>query len=222
MTLTIGRPIWQLENAVGESSYFSGFVSKTKLAAENQTARDKIQQLEAEVLNEQMLKNENDQLKNILAYKATSSKMILTSILRWPPSSPYDTLIVDKGENEEVKVGARVFASGNLALGEVAETHQESSMVRLFSATGEKWQVSIVGSSTLAATALGRGGSNFLISLPAGSPVEINDLVILPGSAPVILGKVEKIETLANDSFMSVFFKLPVNIQSLRYLEIVQ
>lgn len=217
----IGRPVWQVRNSITQSSFWSGFSSKVRLAKDNQEELQKIQELEVLALDQEALRHENDELKSILNYKDTVSKRILSSILLYPPSSPYDTLIVNRGEKDGVRVGATVFALGNLAIGAVAEVHSDSATVRLFSSPGEKRQVLVTGpTTTTAALAEGRGGGNFILSLPAGTPVEAGDPVLIPGTPPIILGKIEKTETLPNDSFMTVFFKSPVNIQSLRYLEI--
>ncbi|HZS42943.1 MAG TPA: rod shape-determining protein MreC [Candidatus Paceibacterota bacterium] len=214
----IGVPVWKATSAVGQSTFWSGFRSKEKLAAENQKLLDEVNRLQAEANLKQTVIDENNSLKEILGRKG-NQKLIAATILVWPPQSPYDTMVVDAGVNEGVKSGQMVLAYGNLAVGQIASVSADTSVVRLFSAPGSSNQV-IVGTSTKA-TATGAGGENLQLTLPVGTPINKGDPVLLGGLNPILLGNIEAIEAPPNGSFETLYFKLPVNINTLRMLEIV-
>ncbi len=218
IVVAIGRPIWPIINSIESSNILAGFKSKTNLEAENQDLREKLINLQNKQISVDALENENASLKDILGRK-NNQKLLLGAILVWPPYSPYDTLIIDVGAENGVKVGEMVLASGDLAVGQIAAIYNSTSVVRLFSSGGEKHQV-IIGTSTKA-EAVGKGGENFQLSLPAGTLINIGDTVQWPGPNPLILGNIEAVDTPNNSSFLQAYFKLPVNLATINYLEVV-
>lgn len=70
------------------------------------------------------------------------------------------------------------------------------------------------------AIAEGRGGGNFYIKLPKNVTVQVGDPVILSDRHTILLGAVEKIDSDPGGTYSYIYFKSPINIQTIRYVQI--
>ena len=145
--------------------------------------------------------------------------MTLAVILAKPNQSPYDTLVIDVGTEQNLEVGDMVFAFGNVPIGRVSDVNQSSSKVVLFSSSGEKIQV-LVGDISMEIS--GRGGGNFEMVLPRDIILQKGDSAILPGIMPYVVGIVETIISDPRDSFQKALLTSPVNIQELKFVEVAK
>jgi len=204
----------KLSNAV----YF--FSSKKALLLENENLKSQLDQMSAKVANYNSILDENSQMKEILG-RANEKAMTLAGILSKPNQSVYDTLIIDAGINQNIFVGQRVFAFGNVSIGRIAEVYANSSKVILFSNPGEKTDV-IIPSKNIFMQAIGRGGGNFEMILPRDFVLEKGNEVVLPGITPYVLGIVQSILSDPRDSFQKALLVSPVNIQELKFVEVEQ
>ncbi len=164
-----------------------------------------------------------DNLPEILICPSFSLQRV--PIISRPPQSPYDILIIDAGSDNEVKAGMLVTAYGNVLLGYVAEVFPTISKVKLISFSNEETNVLIesagIGTSTaVSAIAIGRGGENLEIKLPSSIAINSGDQVKTMGAFPFIAGTIEKVEINLSDPFQKLLFRLPVNIQELKYVMI--
>jgi len=214
------RPVLVLGNNIGEkfSNVGSVFRSKKSLTLENESLKSQILESQADRANYASVLDENLKLKEILG-RAEGKNMILAGILSKPNRSLYDTLIIDAGTNQGIIVGQRVFAFGNVFIGQVAEADSNSSKVVLFSNPGEKTEVVISGKDVFM-QAIGRGGGNFEMILPRDFILDIGTEVDLPGITPYILGNVATIISDPRDSFQKALLVSPVNIQELKFVQI--
>lgn len=145
------------------------------------------------------------------------SEVLLGHVLTLPPQSFYDTLIIDMGSQQGVHVGKKVYAGNQILLGEVVEVNARTSKIKLFSSPNQKYDVIIgVASSTVRATATGRGGGMFEALVPRESRVEVGNMVTVPELSTVEYGKVVHILTDPARAFDSVLFQSPIPLQSLR------
>ncbi|MEX2368807.1 MAG: rod shape-determining protein MreC [Candidatus Paceibacterota bacterium] len=92
-----------------------------------------------------------------------------------PPQSPYDTLILNIGSREGVKLGAAVWWPPGVYLGEVAEVDKHTSVVELVSAPGVQHSVFI---ADLPATTVGQGGDGLYAELPDNLSIPVGTAVI--------------------------------------------
>lgn len=222
---TIFRPVLALKGGLG--SVFSGlgaaFSFKSSLLDENEELKLKLKEMEATLLGHNSILEENLQMKDILGRKAEPASQrgnfILSAILAKPNRSPYDTMIIDVGESSGVKVGDKVFALGNIPIGQVALVYPRSSKVILFSTSGVKTEVSINGRNVILEI-VGRGGGNFEMILPRDFVLEPGSVVTLPGIFPYVVAKVETAISDPRDSFTKALLVSPVNVQELRFVEI--
>jgi cell shape-determining protein MreC len=205
----IFRPVFLLGNNVGSKldnlgSYFS---FKNSLFLQNEELKTK--------LNENELRMSN--YKEVLGRNTENKNFILSAILAKPNRSIYDTLVIDAGSLNEVKIGDLVFALGNIPIGRVSEIFPNSSKVVLFSSPREKTQA-IINDSFLEIT--GRGGGNFEIILPRDFKLEKGTPVLMPGMDSYVLAVAETIISDPRNPFTEALLVSPVNIQELKFVQI--
>lgn len=217
-----GSLLWRAENSVG--SFFSGNIgvlnSKKSLLNENGLLKEQIDMQKEEYALLDILKKENNDLKNILNRNKSGQKFLLGAVLVKPFLSPYDTIITDIGTADGVKVGDQVLADGNIYLGYVSEVYDKTSKVVLYSSPGEKVKV-LIGEGNIEKEAVGLGNGNFSVELPREVDVKEGDLIVIPSISSNIFGVVEKVEFKESDSFQDVLFKNPVNIAELKWIEVL-
>ena len=220
----IFRPVLIVGNNVGGklSNISSFFRSKNSLLAENENLKSRLTQREADMSAYNSIVDENNQMKEILGRKNEKVSMVLAAILEKPNQSPYDTLVIDTGTREGVKVGETVFALGNVPIGRIAEVYSSTSKVILFSSPGEKKEVVISGSKSAFFQLVGRGGGNFETILPRDFSIDKGTEASLPGITPYVVGVVQTIISDPRDAFTKALLTSPVNIFELKFVEIKQ
>lgn len=227
----IFRPVLVLGNSVGEkfNALGSYFASKNSLSLENENLKSQILESEADRANYASVVADNVSLKEILGRKEVKINMVLSAILSKPNQSLYDTLVIDVGTNQGIKVGNTVFAFGNVPIGRIDMVYPDSSKVVLFSNNEEKNQVVVGSKSASTRTSLGgniymeivgRGGGNFEMVIPRDLTLQKGDLVTLPGITPYVVGVVETVISDPRDPFVKALLTSPVNIQELKFVEV--
>jgi len=218
---TILSPIWSTTNSIrNTSSQIKGFfVRNEKFVDENRELNERIKNLESIIFIENEHLSENKQLKAIVGRQVEGKKMLLATILVRPAQTPYDVLIIDVGEKNEVLIDQKVFIDGNIILGEIIEVGKRISKVRLYSSWGTEIPI-IIGERDIAAIARGRGGANFILELPRDATVEVGDSVLVPGINLSILGVVGVIEKDPEQAKQKIYFRSPINVNSRRWVEI--
>ena len=95
----VGRPIWETENFIsqGFSNIDYLFKTKTSISTENHNLIEEISSLRTTMTDYQILKSDNDQLKEMLGRLPEKNNFVLGNILTKPNHSPYDTVIIDVG-----------------------------------------------------------------------------------------------------------------------------
>jgi cell shape-determining protein MreC len=217
------RPIVKLGNNIGDNFKSAGsyFYSKRALLAENEDLKTKLSEQGAEMANYKSILDENQKLKEILGRSITENQIIVSAILSKPNFSPYDTLLIDVGLQEGVTTGDRIFAFGNIPIGRVAEVYKNSSKVVLYSSPGEKTEIIISGGDILMQI-VGRGGGNFEMILPRDFILTKSAEVHLPGINPYVVAVVETVISDPRDAFTKALLVSPVNIQELKFVQVVK
>ncbi|MFA6177342.1 MAG: rod shape-determining protein MreC [Candidatus Paceibacterota bacterium] len=215
------RPVFIVGKNIGEKfgSLGAYFYFKNSLSLENQNLKTQISESAADRANYFSVVDENNKLKEILGRKNEKVRMVLAVILTKPNQSVYDTLIIDAGTAQGIKIGNKVFAYGNMPIGRVDLVYDSSSRVILFSNAGEKTQGVIAGKDIFMEL-VGRGGCNFEIILPRDFVLQKGDQVIMPGINPYVLAVVETIISDPRDPFIKALLSSPVNIQELKFVEV--
>jgi cell shape-determining protein MreC len=215
----IAYPLWKGEEAamVGGERIF---MSKKDLAEENRQLRAKLMELEEKTVYAVQIERENTELKEIL-HRTSAKNALLAVILEKPPRTPYDTLIIDVGEKENITVGSKVTIGGNILIGQVAEVNGPTSKVRLYSTAGEKVDVRI-GPSHIDTVATGRGHGDYEATLPREVKIAVGDHVVAPAITPLVFGNVVSIISDPASPFEKILFQVPFNLAELNFVEVLR
>jgi len=227
VVLTLARPFWSLGASGLEttSRFKQFFITKTKLINENERLQQNLTQLMAIEIERARLATDNAALRAILNYQSATSSVTRTAarILTRASQSPLDAITADVGQEtvrQPFVVGDLVVGAGNVALGQVIAIANRTVKIELYSSWGSKFDV-LVGLGRVPAQAKGRGSGNFAISLPRDLAVKINDPVfVIRGENEYVLGIVKIIERDPSDAFQEIFFRSPLNLELLSWVEI--
>jgi cell shape-determining protein MreC len=204
-------------------AYFS---SKRSLYEENEELSQKLQARDAERSDYDILARENESLKKILWRLPENKNLVLAAILGKPNRSPYDTLLIDLGEEAGVTEGNMVYAYGDIPLGRIASVTSDTGKVTLFSSPGEKTEVAVPSSlrdthnGGIFWEVTGRGGGNFEMILPRDFILNKGDAVVLPGIATKTVAVAETVLSDPRSPWKTALLKSPVNIQEIKFVQV--
>lgn len=172
----------------------------------------------AAVADRDALYQETLDLKARLGRTDAPPVRVLAAVLSRPPASPYDTLLVDAGSEHGVVRGDVVSGGGTVVVGSVTEVFDRTARVTLYSAPGSTHEGLLGG--TLPVSVEGQGGGSMRAQVPAGTEVAVDDLVVLPGIAGGLSARVSHVERGTSESYITIYFRLPMDFFGLRYVEV--
>ena len=218
----IATPMFKAERFLGDGIYSvsAAWREKEGLFKENRGLEEQIEEYKTKLLLVNSLIEENRLLKERLGRGEDPRNSMLAVVLSKPNRTPYDTLLIDVGREDGVESGDAVRAYDDVIIGVVADLTERSSIVKLFSSPGEEIHVTL-GSENIATVARGAGGGNFEAELPRGVDVLPGDVVSFPSISEEIAGVVERIEAYPADAYQTILFKSPVNLFTLKYVEVL-
>lgn len=195
------------------------FKKKKELESENIFLKQKLNGLQVEEEFSRFFEEENLRLKELF-YFNQKRDLLISSVLLRPGYGVYNSLVIDSGLDNGVKNGMLAIALDNVFLGHVFEVTSQISKVKMVSFPGEETNVFI--GNKISAIAVGLGGENMEIVLPRDVDIEKGDIITTLGTAPLFLGAVEEVIKDPANPFQRIVFRLPVNIQELRYVFLVK
>lgn len=213
-------PLWRGgdNSAQYAATFFSLLQSKQDLVKENRELKERVSEMRTKEVVAKELRAENNRLKSLLD-RSGGRDAIGAVILAHPPQSPYDTLVVDVGREHDVQTGDRVYAHGDISIGEIVAVNKRSSIVELFSTQGRITEVRI-GPEAISGSAEGQGGQNFLISLPRDISIEEGAVISAPDIGVSVLGVVSHVAKDENSPFQKILFTSPVHVQNISWVTI--
>ncbi len=220
---TIARPFWRSADTVNVAIDGSTNIIKSKktLEKDNYNLNARVSELELAMLDYQLLKKDNEDLKLLLSRKTEKEEFILGTILTKPNRSPYDTIVLDVGADHNLSVGQLVFANAQVPIGRVFEVYNKSCLVKLYSTAGVVTEAQIEGSNA-SIELTGRGGGNFEIMVPHDMEVVSGTNVIIPNINSRIVAIVADIVSDPRDPLKKVILRSPVNIQDLKWVQVLK
>lgn len=216
---TISRPLWFVRDGITRSvSNIKGyFVFKNSLISENSSLKDEVANLKLKEIDYGVLSKEFEDLKNQLGRKGENFPSIVSRVLSKPPSSPYDTLVIDVGSSDGVSLGNKVYISDNIIIGSVKNVTPHTSLVGLFSTGGNEQEATL--SRTGASFVLkGLGGADLELEVPKDTDIVWGDVFLYPKFSPSMIGSVYYIDTNSQSSFKKIYIRIPGNIFSIKYV----
>jgi len=158
----VQSPVSGASSATGD--FFRSFYELRAAQEENVILKQRVEQLEFEVLRRTQLTDENDRLKALLDLKDESSYKILPArIISRDPTTWFDTMIVNRGSLDGVKLNNPVVSGGGL-VGRVTAVSPLSSQVSLISKSrvGVGAIIGELGSSNAIGVVSGDGRREYL------------------------------------------------------------
>lgn len=218
LTRNLFSPLWKIKESIFQSDSLEGtFRTQSSIIAENEKLETELARAKLDLLSFDALRKENEAMRQALG-ALSNKEVVWADIIARPPVSLYDTFVITH-QSTKLVLGQKVLAYGTIPIGEVVEVGKSTALVRLYSASGNKFSV-LLGGSGETAEVLGVGGGNFEIRIPKSVPVKVSDKIHLPGSTNV-LGIVEAVLEQDSDSFKTVFVRSPVNIFKITAVEIL-
>jgi cell shape-determining protein MreC len=195
--------------------------SKKAVLAENEDLKNKIEGYQAQTLELQMIRNENTKLRAELSYAQSLKNFIGAQILAKPSQSLFNSLVIDQGKDAGIQVGQLVVTQGTIGLGKVVSVTSKTATVELFS--GPQFSGDLVmKNQNITVPAIGKGSGNFEIHIPREIKVIDGDILAFPESPDLAIGVVKTIIFDPRDPFQTVLARTPVNVQELRFVEVIQ
>lgn len=174
----VQSPVTTVTSSV--SGYFGSIADLRGAAGENQELKERVQELEVEIIGKSELTAENERLRQLLNLKEQSKINVLTArIIGRDPSVWFDSSIVDRGSLDGVKLNMPVVTNGGL-VGRVTAVGPLTSQVDLI--TRDKSGVGTVVGEI--------GGSNALGVVMGTSKSNVVEMRYVPGSVEVQPGQI--------------------------------
>lgn len=158
----VQSPVASISSAT--SDFFRSFYELRAARDENVVLKQRVEQLEFEVLRRTQLTDENDRLRALLNLKNESSYKVLPArIISRDPSTWFDTVLVNRGSLDGVKLNSPVV-SGDGLVGRVTAVSPLSSQVSLISKSraGVGAMIGELGTSNAIGVVSGDGRREYL------------------------------------------------------------
>lgn len=214
----ISRPFWSISGTIVKpiSIFKDFFVLKSSIISENLSLRDEIMSLRLREIDYNVISKENEDLKSELG-RVSNNTTILSNVLSKPPNSLYDTFIIDVGSLHGIMLGNKVYLSNRIIIGTIASVTSYTSIVKLFSSSGEK-QETTLSRTGASFEIIGKGGANFQVEVPKDTDIVFGDSFIYSGISSSIIGNVYYIDTNSQSSFKTIYLRTPGNVFSTNHV----
>lgn len=195
------------------------FVPKRTLIKENEKLRSEVDVLSTRLLDYQIIKDENNDLKQFIGGFENIESFKVGRVVSRPPVTFYDTVLLDIGEDDGVFVGASVYINNNIIIGNVLEVYKNTSLVSLYTSPKTETKGILIPSNT-EITLIGRGGGSYEANIPRDLTIEEGSIVTFPGKENDILAIALSNISDPRDSLNTVLFRSPVNYNNIRFVGI--
>ncbi len=193
------------------------FNSKQSLIKKILALQSEIDANKASLISLDALDKENQKLKSELGRDISGHKGVMARVIVPPNRSLYDTLTLDIGHEEGAFVGQNVYAFDSIALGTISDTKAHSSTVLLYSSPNRETVGSVSGSD-LTVTLIGRGAGEYEVRMPRDIVFEQGGVITEQTLKLNTIAVIQKIVTDPRDPFQRLLAKVPVNLQTLKYV----
>lgn len=194
--------------------------SYVALKTENDQLHEEVALAGLAIRQSEALVLENRELREELSLRDSEGPSVRAAILRRPPETRYDTLLIAAGKNEGVEPEYRISA-GAAFLGRVVTVGKHVSSVVLASAPGEETHAFLLhGTSTHPARLTGLGQGAFESAVPRTVPVAAGDSVFVFTDVWEVVGVVASVKDTPTDALLRITVLSPVNMWHLRSVDV--
>ncbi len=191
------------------------FTNKNYLISENENLRMQIEELEDNIKS---LKETEYRYKEIMDISSSSDKYIYKEIVTKPPFSPFDILIIKTADQIHLK--SLVFYKDTL-IGQVSKMDSGLAQIDMFSSSKTEHNFYIERTSN-PVSVFGMGAGNFYAKVPKDFDIKNGDILVNDLSLRYKIAKVLNVDSDPNMSFKDVYFKIPVSLYSISFVNILK
>ena len=182
-------PVFRISDSITLQSHtlFNSFGNVAQLSLQNEKLTNENASL---ALQNQVLIKKVESISGLVR----NEQEIIAGVVARPPTSPYDTLVLNAGSVAGVTLGMEAFGDSGVPLGAVSSVLSDFSRVTLFSAPGiitNGWVG--LGNIPLIIKGAGAGVMNASIARLAG--IVEGDTVFAPGPGMLPIGSVVLVES---------------------------
>lgn len=215
---------WVVEGTGGS---VSGYIALRGAHEEAAQCRAELSQSKAEINALEQARIENERLRGLLAYTETTLEAdIMARVVGVNAIPNFLSIRLDRGENHGVRVGMPVVTSDGV-VGQVVRSVDYSADVMLLSDASSRIGV-IVQRTGSRATAAGNGGRGTLSLENAlrGDELVEGDVIVTSGVDGIfphglVVGKVEQVQRLPSNLFLTASVRPAVNVRRLQEVLII-
>lgn len=222
----IGRGLMFLSNKINEWYYDR----KTKNELEKEI-KDLQNQLIIELNNRAkiaLLEEENQFLRDQLQFiKNDQYKPLIGHLISKNSKESINTIIIDKGDKDGVKIGYPVVAGNGVIIGKIIKTSNYTSVALLINDHNSSLAASIINAEKTIGLVKGEYGLGVRMELiPQTENLKEGDLVITSGiedNIPrgLIIGTIEKVFGDEEEIFKQAVIRLPINFNKIYEVNIL-
>lgn len=195
--------------------------SKRALLVENESLRAQITERESREAYVRVIEDENESLREILSYHAEKPEPHIAGVIGKPSENLYNRLLLDRGTNAGIFEGNHVGLQGTILLGTIVSVSANSAIVELYSSPSTSVN-GMLRTQGIPIPVRGNGGGNFEIEVPRDITVADGDVITLADRPDMVIAVVKSVVFDPRDPFQTVLARTPVNVQELKYVEVIQ
>lgn len=205
---------------------FRIFFSINELSRENNELKFKNAELEAQLAKLADVETENITLRSDLNFQKQRAdlKLAPAEVISFSPTGQYQAFVINRGEEDGVKVGQAVVSNGFL-IGKLNKVDKHSSEVWLITNPNLLTPIILTKSQTVGILS---GGIRGLVAenIPLDTDVSVGESIVtssLEGVYPsgIAIGKVEEIISRKEDIFISLRISSPIKFGNLTVVFVV-
>lgn len=196
--------------------YLPGLVSDRKdLLEENRNLYEEMEKLRLELADYETVAEENERLYIELGLKP-KTEFVGAKIVGKPPQAPLDSILIDRGGADGIKIGDIVLASDRAMIGRIAKISDNNSIVALSSISGFVLY-GYVERTGEPISAEGVGGG-IRSRVPIDFDITREDKIVFEGSRVFLAARVASVEDDRVAGFKEVFLSLPASVAKIRFV----
>ncbi len=218
---SVGVPLWKTQNKISENISDNTYLVRTKKSvfSENEILKTRNDELVLSMMDYDLLKKENEELRSLLGRVNQKGSVVLGTIVAKPNKSLYDTILIDIGSDHGINIGDVVWSGMEFPIGKITTVNPDNSIATLFSSAGWVTSAQIDGTNT-SVDLVGRGGNNFEINVPHDLMVPNGSFVIAPQMNSKIVAIVVDVISDPHEPMNKIILKSPINVQDLKWVQV--
>ena len=214
----------------GVANYFQRISSLRTAQSENDVLKQKIQELEVELQSKESLTVEAQRLRSLLELKEqTDFKIKSAQIIGRDPSAWFDTMIINRGSSDGVRLNMPIVSKGGL-VGRVSAVSFLTAQIYLITKekVSEGGIIGELGTSNALGVISGTGKKELLEMgyVPGSVEVKVGDSVYTTGQegiypAGLKIGEIVEVRTGSATVPQQIFIKPSANFSSLEEVAVL-